>query len=263
VDSIRLQMSAKNLDKNHSFSSANPYVVISQVRPDGSRVCVFQTSVVNGSQNPSWPASNVYLPLLCNSDDTQPLIAEVWDYSASNQHELIGATAPITLDDLVNAPEDGTGFPLVNPAKAGKKGYTNSGVLSIGTAEPYNAPRVQDYIRGGLRFKCAVAVDFTSGNGPSSSPAGYHYLGAEGDGSVVSNPYAATLAVLASVMAKLNGGHPLKAYGFGATPAGSKSAPPLFSLKSPSSASGTKDVEVDDAAALVDAYRASAASVHP
>jgi len=102
-----------------------------------------------------------------------------------------------------------------------------------------------------------------SGNGPSSSSAGYHYLGAEGDGSVVSNPYAATLAVLASVMAKLNGGHPLKAYGFGATPAGSKSAPPLFSLKSPSSASGTKDVEVDDAAALVDAYRASAASVTP
>ena len=207
VDSIRVQLLASHLDKKDTIGSSDPYVVISQVKPDGSRVRVYQSPYLKNTLNPVWAPTNLYLPLLCNSDSDQPLVVEVWDYNKSEEHELIGATAPLTVSDLADAPESGTTFPLVHPFKRGKKGYTNSGVLGLRQADAYNAPRVQEYLDGGLRFKCMLAVDYTSANGPTTSASGLHYMG---DGKLkVSNAYAATLAVLSSVMQKLNNNYPM------------------------------------------------------
>ena len=261
VDSLRLGLTASGLDKKGLTGSRDPYVVLAQVKPDGSRVRVHQSPVVKGTRDPKWPAENLYLPLLCNSDPDQPLVAEVWDFNKSGAHELLGETAPVTVNELVDAADTGAAFPLRDPKRVGKKGYDKSGVLGVSAAEAYTAPRVQEYLDGGLRFKCMVAVDFTSANGSPSSSEGLHFLGEPGSGSVVSNPYAATLAVLTSVVQKLNGNRGFPAYGFGGTPAGSKSSPGLFSLKAPADASS--DAMVGDASELVDAYRAAVSSVTP
>jgi hypothetical protein len=105
-----------------------------------------------------------------------------------------------------------------------------------------------------------VGVDFTSANGgaPSSS-ASLHYGGS--GKTVISNPYAATLCVLSTVMQKLSGGRPLEAYGFGAKPAGVKAVPGLFPLTSP--AQPKASASVAGPSELVDAYRAAGVSVTP
>jgi hypothetical protein len=265
-DSVYMQFVATGLDRKDTLGSSDPYLVISQVRPDGSRVRVYQSPVLMNTLNPTWPAHRHYLPLLCNSDPEQPLVAEVWDWNKSEAHELIGTVAsPFTLEDLIDAPETGATFPLVDPKRVGKKGYANSGVLGVKLAEPYNAPPTSEYLAGGLRFKCMVAVDFTSGNGvPSSDPSSFHYLDPR---AAISNPYATTLAVLGTVMQRLNGSSPFAAYGFGAgvgpvdKKGRSASTPGVFPLSSPADAKAS--AVVSDSTALVDAYRAAAASVSP
>ena len=124
VDSVRLQFVATGLDRKDTLGSSDPYLVISQVKPDGSRVRVYQSPVLMNTLNPTWPAHRHYLPLLCNSDPVLPLVAEVWDWNKSEAHELIGTVAsPFNLENLLDAPDAGTTFPLVDPKRIGKKGY--------------------------------------------------------------------------------------------------------------------------------------------
>jgi hypothetical protein len=134
------------------MGSRDPYVVLAQVKPDGSRVRVHQSPVLHGTRDPKWPASNLYLPLLCNSDPDQPLVAEVWDFSKNGAHVLLGETSPVTVNELVDASETHATFALHHPDKAGKKGYTDSGKLGVSSADAYTAPRVQEYLQSGLRF---------------------------------------------------------------------------------------------------------------
>jgi len=95
-DSIRLQLSVSGLGNDEGkkqgffqFSSPSPpsspsstsvqydsYFIIAQVYPDGSRIHVHQSEHIKGTTELRWKPSNLFLPLLCNSNSQQPLIIE-------------------------------------------------------------------------------------------------------------------------------------------------------------------------------------------
>jgi hypothetical protein len=271
-----ISFAASTLDRKDTFGSSDPYVVLNRVHPDGRRERKWQSEVVQKSLNPVWSPAHLYVPLVVDNDVDAPVVAEVYDWNKGGKHTLIGETAPTTLRKLMVSCKDGIGrFPLVNPSKSKKKGYTNSGVLEVRASAVYPAPSALAYVETGTRVRGLMAVDFTEANAPgvsrkeglASSPASLHYLGDASSSSAGSlpNAYAAALWSLTAWLQKLSGGLPVEAFGFGATSVtvpGSKrpaACASLFPLSSPSNGAGSASCA--DPASVLSAYRSAASSV--
>lgn len=106
-------------------------------------------------------------------------------------------------------------FPLVNPAKASKRGYTNSGVLAVNSATVIRVPTFLEYVQGGCSIQLAVAVDFTGSNGDPRLPSSLHYINP-----AAPNEYMSAMASCGSVLLEYDSDKQVSAFGFGGSVAG-------------------------------------------
>ena len=65
---------------------------------------------------------------------------------------------------------------LVNPKKAGKKGYVNSGELTFVQCDLARLYSLMDYLSGGCEINLVVAIDYTASNGNPVFPTSLHYM---------------------------------------------------------------------------------------
>ena len=65
---------------------------------------------------------------------------------------------------------------LVNPKKTSKKGYTNSGELTIVQCDMTRVYSLMDYLSGGCEINLVVAIDYTASNGNPAYPTSLHYI---------------------------------------------------------------------------------------
>ncbi|RYE84492.1 MAG: hypothetical protein EOO65_02175 [Methanosarcinales archaeon] len=77
-----------------------------------------------------------------------PLVVEVFDWDSDGTHDLIGEFST-TAHDLIQSYTSRTAFAIINPKKASKKSYTNSGTLQVTEASLYVVPTFLEYIKGG------------------------------------------------------------------------------------------------------------------
>jgi len=105
---------------------------------------------------------------------------------------------PAKLQTTVNEMKTKRKFSLINPKKVSRKGYTDSGELSLDIFEVQPIPKFDpfspvpfhqgwelvltwllfsflDYLRGGCEIGLMVAIDFTASNGKPSSSDSLHY----------------------------------------------------------------------------------------
>ncbi|RYE82987.1 MAG: hypothetical protein EOO65_04645 [Methanosarcinales archaeon] len=88
------------------------------------------------------------LQRLCNGDSSAPLVMEVFDWDSDGSHDLIGECA-LTVKQLLDSVVSRSAFAVINPKKASKKSYTNSGTLSVVSATIFHVPTFLEYIQGG------------------------------------------------------------------------------------------------------------------
>ena len=119
------------------------------------RAPCLQSAEIISNVNPVWPAAAITVQKLCNGNYTAPLEFACWDWNKDGEHVLIGS-ATTTLGDIVRNPA--MTLPLINPVKASKRGYTNSGVLSLGGPVILHEPTLLEYVRGGCEVSLIVAV---------------------------------------------------------------------------------------------------------
>jgi Ca2+-dependent lipid-binding protein len=86
---IRIQLSARNLDKKDFFGKSDPFFVIHQSR-EGQLVPVCKSEVIKKNLNPEWKPINTTAQILCNGDFDREIIIEVLDWNSNGSHEKIG-----------------------------------------------------------------------------------------------------------------------------------------------------------------------------
>eukprot|EP01091_Cochliopodium_minus_P012551 TRINITY_DN3823_c1_g1_i1.p1 TRINITY_DN3823_c1_g1~~TRINITY_DN3823_c1_g1_i1.p1 ORF type:complete len:724 (-),score=170.10 TRINITY_DN3823_c1_g1_i1:161-2263(-) len=205
---LNIQFSAKNLDKVDFFTKSDPFVVISKVREDGQHIPVLKTEIQKKTQDPSWKSNVVSLQLLCNGDFDRPLIWEIFDYSRSGNHTLIGLfqTSMRDLDEKKKRE-----FEVINDKKKSKKSYKNSGKLYIDSYKLTKTFSFLDYIQGGCKINLVVAVDFTASNGNPQLSSSLHY-----DNPNTPNEYQQAIKEVGTILCEYDTDQMFPCYGFGA-----------------------------------------------
>jgi hypothetical protein len=65
---------------------------------------------------------------------------------------------------------------LVNPKKTSKKGYHNSGELTVVQCTSTRIYSLMEYLAGGCEINLVVAIDYTASNGNPAYPTSLHYV---------------------------------------------------------------------------------------
>ena len=105
---------------------------------------------------------------------------------------------------------------LINPkkipgGKKAKKGYKNSGLLSLLSITVEEEKGFVEYLHGGLQLNFSVAIDFTASNGVATSPTSLHYMNP-----YQPNPYASAIKAVGEVIADYDSDKLFPTVGYGA-----------------------------------------------
>uniref|UniRef100_A0A8C7RZN5 Copine III n=1 Tax=Oncorhynchus mykiss TaxID=8022 RepID=A0A8C7RZN5_ONCMY len=103
-------------------------------------------------------------------------------------------------------------FECINSKKQQKKkGYKNSGVVSVKLCQVVKEYTFLDYIMGGCQINFTVGIDFTGSNGDPKSPQSLHYISPQGV-----NEYLSAIWSVGMVIQDYDSDKMFPAFGFGA-----------------------------------------------
>jgi len=262
-----------------------------------------------------WPHSFLYIPSIFSNDANKNITLQIWcanNYTHTNR--LIGSSKTLTLQQILeNSINDQPVTIYSTPVKSnkhsnhdeGKKEDESSiptspdhatddepeaqGFININLGARFtSAPSLVNVLSHGLQLTATFAIDFTSGNGvPFTSEGSLHssvdHLNNQNadtsfSANLLHSPYATALAILASLVRKLNSKTDIHAIGFGAIPALEDMSPSTAAmsvipirpstmdiasspLASPSSLAAAS--KISDVSGLMDAYVTAVTSVQP
>lgn len=221
---VRLQFRSTGLDKKDFFGKSDPFYEIYAEDPSsGSQAMVFRSEHIMKTLNPTWQPMSISLTALCNGDRDRPLLIKVHDWDSDGSHDLIGI-CNTTLNEMLGGGV-GKEWGLINPkkipgGKKAKKGYKNSGVLSLLSITVEEEKGFVEYLSAGLQMNFSVAIDFTASNGVPSSPTSLHYMNP-----YQLNPYGSAIKAVGEVIADYDNDKLFPTVGYGARlPAGATAA---------------------------------------
>ncbi|XP_054893520.1 copine-3-like isoform X1 [Poeciliopsis prolifica] len=205
------EMEARKLDNKDFFGKSDPYLELYKQTETGWQLA-HRTEVVKNNLNPTWRPFRVPLQSLCGGDMEKPIKVECYDYDDDGSHDLIGSFET-TMKRLQEASRSSPAeFECINSKKKQKKkGYKNSGVVSVKRCEVVKEYTFLDYIMGGCQINFTVAVDFTGSNGDPKSPQSLHYISPQGV-----NEYLSAIWSVGNVIQDYDSDKMFPAFGFGA-----------------------------------------------
>uniref|UniRef100_A0A096LWS7 Copine-3 n=1 Tax=Poecilia formosa TaxID=48698 RepID=A0A096LWS7_POEFO len=207
----RFEVEARKLDNKDFFGKSDPYLELYKQTETGWQLA-HRTEVVKNNLNPTWKPFRVPLQSLCGGDLEKPIKVECYDYDDDGSHDLIGSFET-TMKRLQEASRTSPAeFECINSKKKQKKkGYKNSGVVSVKHCEVVKEYTFLDYIMGGCQINFTVAVDFTGSNGDPRSPQSLHYISPQGVNEYLSAIWSVGLDLSPILSDKM-----FPAFGFGA-----------------------------------------------
>lgn len=178
---VEFEVEARKLDKKDLFGKSDPYLEFHKQGDDGRWQMVYRTDVIKNNLNPVWKPFRIPLRSLCNGDLDKTIRVECYDYDNDGSHDLIGIFET-NMTKLKNATRlSPVEFDCINEKKKQKKkGYRNSGVVSVKVCQIVMEYSFLDYIMGGCQMNFVVGIDFTGSNGDPRSPDSLHYISPNG-----------------------------------------------------------------------------------
>ena len=205
---LTIQFAGNNLDKKDALSDSDPYLEFHRANTDGSYSLVHKTDYLKDTLNPVWPPFTILASSLGRGDNSCVIKVICYDWDKVGSHDLIGEFST-TLGELLS--EKLITWDLINPQKASKKKYKNSGTISISSIKVFEKYSFLDFILGGCQINFTVAVDFTSSNGDPKHPDSLHYIGNDEP-----NQYIRALTSVGEVCQDYDTDKMFPALGFGA-----------------------------------------------
>ncbi|XP_064473138.1 copine-8-like isoform X2 [Ornithodoros turicata] len=207
---ITMQWQARKLDKKDFFGKSDPFLVFYKCNEDGSFSAVWRTEPVMKNLNPTWQPFSIKNSVLCGADMDRNIKVECYDWDSDGGHDFIGAFS-CTLRQLQKGPCSENVFECINPKKASKKGYKNSGTVILMSCAIVEQPTFLDYIQGGTQLHFTVAVDFTASNGDPRTPNSLHYMDPSRP-----NPYVLAIHAVGGIIQDYDADKMFPSLGFGA-----------------------------------------------
>jgi len=208
---VNFLMAGRNLDKKDVFGKSDPYIIIKQ-KVGESFVPVHQTETIMNTLNPEWNLVSLNMQKLCGSDMDRPIMFDCYDWDKRGDHDQIGVVET-TMNQLMQLASQGpVELPFINPKKAGKRGYKNSGTLFFRQANITPVPSFLDYIHGGCEMNMVVAIDFTSSNGIPGNAFSLHHVDPQRP-----NQYELAIQVVGSILGYYDRDGMVPVYGYGGT----------------------------------------------
>ncbi|XP_078690065.1 copine-4-like isoform X3 [Branchiostoma floridae x Branchiostoma belcheri] len=206
---VHLTFFARKLDNKDFFSKSDPYLEI--YRCDyASQQMVYRTEVVKNNLNPKWKPFKVNMQTLCDRDFDKKLLFKCYDWDSDGSHDFIGQfeTTYRQMSQAVGSPVE---YPCINPKKAKKKSYKNSGVITLQSLKVVKEYSFLDYIMAGCQINFTVGVDFTASNGDPRQTTSLHYINP-----YAPNEYTKALIAVGEVVQDYDSDKLFPALGFGA-----------------------------------------------
>uniref|UniRef100_A0A8C8LME8 Copine-3 n=1 Tax=Oncorhynchus tshawytscha TaxID=74940 RepID=A0A8C8LME8_ONCTS len=193
------------------FGKSDPYLEFYKQTETGWQLA-HRTEVVKNNLNPTWKPFRIPLQSLCGGDMNKHIKVECYDYDNDGSHDLIGIFET-TMTRLQEASRSSPAeFECINSKKQQKKkGYKNSGVVSVKLCQVVKEYTFLDYIMGGCQINFTVGIDFTGSNGDPKSPQSLHYISPQGV-----NEYLSAIWSVGMVIQDYDSDKMFPAFGFGA-----------------------------------------------
>ncbi|KAI1733143.1 copine domain-containing protein [Ditylenchus destructor] len=209
-ESVYFVCHGRSLDKKDLFGKSDPFLEFYRIGEDGSRQMVHRTEVIKKTLNPEFAQFEITVRHLSGGDKDKEFLITCYDYDEDGSHDLIGSVRT-SVNALTIKRQNN--LPLVNEKKQLKKGskYKDSGALHFLKVEVHKEFTFLDFITSGLQLEFAVAVDFTSSNGPVHSMNSLHYIN-----SYAPNQYEMATQSVMEICEKYNRTKYFEATGFGA-----------------------------------------------
>ncbi|XP_041639076.1 copine-1 isoform X2 [Cheilinus undulatus] len=209
---IQLELEAKKLDKKDTFGKSDPFLEFFKQGDDGKWQLVYRTEVVKNNLSPTWKKFTIPLQTFCSSDLERPLKVDCSDHDSDGSHDLIGSFTTKVSEMEKAAHGSPVEFDCVHPEKQKKKkGYKNSGVVSVKSCKMVTQYTFLDYVMGGCQINFTVGIDFTGSNGDPRSPNSLHFMSPDG-----LNQYLSALWSVGQVVQDYDTDKLFPAFGFGA-----------------------------------------------
>lgn len=205
---IRLEFSGVKLDKKDLFGKSDPYLIVSQIKPNGQTLPVYQTEVVKNTLDPHWKPFTLALGAFCENDLNRQIVIDCFDWDKNSDPDFIGSvTVPVSV--LLAKQSE---LPLINPTLKKKKGdkYHNSGLLRILHAEIVKNFTFFDFVKSGLQISMVAAIDFTASNGAPNLPQSLHFMNP-----MQPNDYIQAITTVGNILAYYDSDKMIPVYGFG------------------------------------------------
>nr|XP_020464521.1 copine-3 isoform X1 [Monopterus albus] len=208
---VNFEVEARKLDNKDLFGKSDPYLEFYRQTETGWQLA-HRTEVVKNNLNPTWRPFRISLQSLCGGEMEKPIKVECYDYDNDGSHDLIGIFET-TMTRLQQASKSSPAeFECINSKKKQKKkGYKNSGIVSVKLCQVVKEYTFLDYIMGGCQISFTVAVDFTGSNGDPRSPQSLHYISPQGV-----NEYLSAIWSVGNVIQDYDSDKMFPAFGFGA-----------------------------------------------
>mmetsp|Transcript_13122 Transcript_13122/g.24562 ORF Transcript_13122/g.24562 Transcript_13122/m.24562 type:complete len:459 (+) Transcript_13122:223-1599(+) len=210
MDSIYLELAARGVEDVEVFSKSDPFLTISKLRPDNTWARVHQTEYIPNNLNPIWRGFQLPVSSLCGGDFFRPIRFEIYDHEDNGRHKFIGALDTTMNDILLHG---GRTFPFINPQKASKKKYRDSGNLVVRSAYLIKEFSFLQFLQGNCGISLMLAVDFTASNGVPTSPSSLHYLDPR-----AMNEYERAIASVGEILMNYDQDKLVPVWGFGGSP---------------------------------------------
>uniref|UniRef100_A0A4W5M2Z1 Copine-3 n=1 Tax=Hucho hucho TaxID=62062 RepID=A0A4W5M2Z1_9TELE len=208
---VNFEAEARKLDNKDFFGKSDPYLEFYKQTETGWQLA-HRTEVVKNNLNPTWKPFRIPLQSLCGGDMDKHIKVECYDYDNDGSHDLIGIFET-TMTRLQEASRTSPAeFECINSKKQQKKkGYKNSGVVSVKLCQVVKEYTFLDYIMGGCQINFTVGIDFTGSNGDPKSPQSLHYISPQGV-----NEYLSAIWSVGMVIQDYDSDKMFPAFGFGA-----------------------------------------------
>uniref|UniRef100_A0A8C7IWT2 Copine III n=1 Tax=Oncorhynchus kisutch TaxID=8019 RepID=A0A8C7IWT2_ONCKI len=191
---VNFEAEARKLDNKDFFGKSDPYLEFYKQTETGWQLA-HRTEVVKNNLNPTWKPFRIPLQSLCGGDMDKHI--KVCIALLTGEMECKGYSAE---------------FECINSKKQQKKkGYKNSGVVSVKLCQVVKEYTFLDYIMGGCQINFTVGIDFTGSNGDPKSPQSLHYISPQGV-----NEYLSAIWSVGMVIQDYDSDKMFPAFGFGA-----------------------------------------------
>uniref|UniRef100_A0A3B3CKQ9 Copine-3 n=1 Tax=Oryzias melastigma TaxID=30732 RepID=A0A3B3CKQ9_ORYME len=208
---VNFEVEARKLDNKDLFGKSDPYLEFYK-QTESTWQLAHRTEVVKNNLNPTWKPFRIPLQSLCGGDMEKPIKVECYDYDSDGSHDLIGSfetTMKRLQETSRSSPAE---FECINSKKKQKKkGYKNSGIVSVKMCQVVKEYTFLDYVMGGCQINFTVAIDFTGSNGDPRSPQSLHYISPQGV-----NEYLSAIWSVGNVIQDYDSDKMFPAFGFGA-----------------------------------------------